>query len=108
MSAPENLGERLEAMLSSGTDNALLRFSLGQTYLNAGTPEKAVPHLQRATEHDPNYSAAWKLLGRALSAAERTGEAIAAFEQGIAVAQAKGDRQAAKEMSVFLRRLMTR
>jgi len=105
LSTPHNLNERLERLLSSGTDNALLRFSLGQTYLNAGSPEKAAKHLRRATEHDPDYSAAWKLLGRALADAGRPGEAVAAFERGIAIAEARGDYQAAKEMHVFLRRL---
>jgi len=32
-------------------------------------------------------------------------EACATYRQGIAVAEAKGDKQAAKEMSVFARRI---
>ncbi len=34
-----------------------------------------------------------------------TAQAVAAYEQGIAVATAKGDVQAAREMAVFARRL---
>ena len=46
------------------------------------------------------------MLGKALIEAAREREAIAAFTQGITVATAQGDVQAAKEMTVFLKRLM--
>jgi Tfp pilus assembly protein PilF len=97
--------ENFEAMLAQGRDNALLRYSLGSEYLKQGDAEKAAGHLRRAVEHDPKYSAAWKLLGRALTEAERLDEALAAYRQGIAVAEARGDVQAAKEMGVFARRI---
>jgi Tfp pilus assembly protein PilF len=97
--------ERFEALLASGKDGALLRFSLGMQYLNAGDAARALPHLKRAVEQDPAYSAAWKLLGRALAQTGSTAEAIAAYRSGIAAAEKRGDKQAAKEMTVFLRRL---
>lgn len=97
--------ENFEAMLAQGRDNALLRYSLGNEYLKLGDAAKAAEHLRRAVEHDPKYSAAWKLLGRALTDAERLDEALAAYRQGIAVAEARGDVQAAKEMGVFARRI---
>jgi predicted Zn-dependent protease len=96
--------ENLEGMLARGQDNALLRFSLGGAYLKAGDSERALSHLARAVAHDPHYSAAWKLYGRALAGAGRNGDAIAAFDAGIATAEAKGDLQAAKEMRVFRKR----
>jgi predicted Zn-dependent protease len=101
---PEPL-ENFLAMLAQGRDNALLRFSLGNEYLKHGDAAKAAEHLRRAVGHDPKYSAAWKLLGRALSDAESWDEALAAYRQGIAVAEAHGDKQAAKEMAVFARRI---
>lgn len=97
--------ENFEKMLAAGKDNALLRFSLGNAYLGAGEPAKAVPHLQKAVEHDPHYSAAWKLLGRALNEAGDATGALEAYRHGIEVAQAKGDIQAAREMTVFARRI---
>jgi predicted Zn-dependent protease len=97
--------ENFEKMLAAGKDNALLRFSLGNAYLGANEPAKAVPHLQKAVEHDPNYSAAWKLLGKALNESGDPQGALAAYRQGIAVAEKKGDIQAAKEMTVFARRI---
>jgi Tfp pilus assembly protein PilF len=92
-------------MLAAGRDNALLRYSLGNEYLKQGDAVNAAIHLRRAVEHDPKYSAAWKLLGRALSDAEVWDEALAAYRQGIVVAEARGDKQAAKEMAVFAKRI---
>jgi hypothetical protein len=54
---------------------------------------------------DRNYSAAWKLLGKALLAEGNSAGAKAAWRDGIAVALQNGDRQAAREMGVFLKRI---
>lgn len=97
--------ESFEKMLASGQDTALLRYGLGNEYLKAGSAEKAAGHLGEAVRLDPDYSAAWKLLGKALDSAGQRDEAASAFEQGIAAAEKKGDIQAAKEMRVFLKRL---
>ncbi len=99
--------DQLEAMLKRGTDNALVRFSLGGEYLKQQQYDRAVENLQRAVKHDPKYSAAWKLLGKALAESGKLNEAIAAYKHGIQAAQAKGDLQAAKEMRVFLKRLLS-
>lgn len=92
-------------MLEAGRDNALLRFSLGNEYLKSGEPAAAAAHLREAVKHDPSYSAAWKLLGRALEADGALNDALAAYREGVTVAERKGDKQAAKEMTVFARRL---
>jgi Tfp pilus assembly protein PilF len=94
-----------ESMLKQGRDNALLRFSLGNEYLKQGDAAKAAEHLKCAVEHDPRYSAAWKLLGKALSDTEAWSEALVAYQQGIIVAEVRGDKQAAKEMGVFAKRV---
>ena len=97
--------DKLEKMLADGRDNALLRFSLGNEYSKLGQFDQAAAHLQQAVAHDPNYSAAWKLLGKALNEAGRLPEALTAYQSGIAVAEKKGDKQAAKEMTVFAKRI---
>ena len=53
----------------------------------------------------PRDTAAWKLLGRALIESGDHIAALAAYEQGVVVAQNRGDIQAAREMSVFSRRI---
>jgi predicted Zn-dependent protease len=95
----------LERLLAAGKDGALLRFGLGNEYLKLGDAEAAATHLQRAVELDPAYSAAWKMLGKALASAHRDDEALAAWGEGIAAAERKGDKQAMREMQVFARRL---
>lgn len=95
----------LERLLAAGKDGALLRFGLGSEHLKRGDAASAVVHFQRAVELDPAYSAAWKMLGKALLAAGRSDAALAAWKDGIAAAARKGDKQAMKEMQVFARRL---
>jgi len=83
----------------------MLRFGLGQACLREDAPEQAALHLEQATRQDPLYSAAWKLLGKALLQQGRRTEAEAAWEQGMAAAGRRGDLQSVKEITVFLRRL---
>lgn len=102
------LRENLESMLAAGNDTALLRFTLGNEYLKVDDAKAASTHLRCAVEQDPNYSAAWKLLGKALDAAGDGAGAMDAWTRGRAAAEHGGDIQAAKEMGVFLRRLQKR
>lgn len=97
--------DKLRAQLGGPRDGALLRYSLGNALLASGDATAAARVLREALEFDPRYSAAWKALGAALVQAGAQAEAIVAYEQGIAVAQARGDVQAAREMSVFCKRL---
>lgn len=92
-------------LVGTARDGALLRFSLGNEYLKAGELEQAVLQFQAAVERDPGYSAAWKLLGKSLSALGRTEEALQAWRSGITAAETRGDKQAGKEMAVFVKRL---
>ena len=96
---------RLRAQLGGPRDGALLRYSLGNALLAHGDAVGAVVALREALDFDPHYSSAWKTLGRAFAHSGDTAAAIDAWERGIAVAQARGDVQAAKEMTVFLNRL---
>jgi len=96
---------RLRAQLGGPRDGALLRYSLGNALLAHGDAAGAVVALREALQFDPHYSAAWKALGNALAKGGDAPAAIDAWEHGIATAQARGDVQAAKEMTVFLRRL---
>lgn len=100
--------ERLEKLLDSSRDGALLRFSLGMEYLKLENMEKAIAFLRDAVARDAGYSAAWRALGKALERAGNSGDALDAYHKGIAAAQAKGDKQAQKEMTVFARRIEKR
>ena len=100
-----DLTESLESLLAGGTDNAALRVALATRYLADGKAERAAEQARAALDQDADYSAAWRVLGKALTAVGREDAARQAYEHGIEVAERRGDQQAAKEMQVFLRRL---
>jgi Tfp pilus assembly protein PilF len=102
---PPPIIANLEKLLGGPRDGALLRYSLGNEYLKAGDPAQAIVQLRESLARDQRQSAAWKLLGKALSEAGQEQEALATYRQGIIVAEEKGDVQAVKEMQVFARRL---
>ena len=86
-------------------DGALLRFSLGNALLGEGEIDAAIGELRRALDFDSAYSAAWKLLGKACQQTGQLQAAADAWRNGIDAAARRGDKQAEKEMTVFLRRL---
>ena len=87
---PPSALENFEKLLAAGKDSALLRFSLGNEHLKAGDAPRAAAHLARAVALDPDFTAAWKLYGKALATAGRDAEAVAAYNTGIAVAGKPG------------------
>lgn len=99
------LSARLRAQCDGPRDGALLRFSLGNALLSENDAAGAIIELQRALQFDATYSAAWKLLGKAHLADADPDNAAEAWQRGIEVAHQRGDKQAEKEMTVFLRRV---
>jgi Flp pilus assembly protein TadD len=95
----------LEDRIAFGADSALMRFALGKMVADDGDTGAAIAHLARALELDPNYAAAWSLLGKAHAAAGEVDKAADAYQRGIDVAEQKGEIQAARQMRVFLKRL---
>lgn len=101
----DSLVERLRAQVGGVRDGALLRFSIGNALLGDGRYADAAQSFREALAFDADYSAAWKLLGKALLAIDDENGAAAAWTSGIETATRRGDIQAAKEMGVFLNRL---
>lgn len=97
----------LEKLLGGPRDGALLRLSLGNAWLEEDAT-RAADYYRDALQHDREYSAAWKGLGKALEKADDPSGALAAYREGMATAAARGDRQAEKEMTVFARRVEKR
>lgn len=97
--------EQLEDLVKQNQKNALMHYTLGIEYLRTNESKKAIPVLKEAINLEPDYSAAYRELGRALVNSNLKKEAIEIFNKGIAVAEEKGDIQTAKEMHVFLKRI---
>jgi predicted Zn-dependent protease len=97
--------ERLRKLCGGPRDGALLRVTLANELIAANDSQSAIFELHRALEFDSDYSMAWKLLGKMLADSNEKEKAIVAYRNGIAAAIKRGDKQAEKEMTVFLRRL---
>lgn len=95
----------LQKMIEDGRDSPMLRLSLALALQKQGADDAALQHLRAAVQQDAAYTAAWKALGRALAARDERDEARRAFTCGIEAAREHGDKQAEREMQVFLKRL---
>ena len=97
--------ERFLAQLQQGRDSAILRLSIGTQLHAAERYPEAIEHLQRALELNPAYTAVWMALGQAFERSGQIEAAIKTYQSGISTADQNGDRQAQRQMSVYLRRL---
>jgi Tfp pilus assembly protein PilF len=97
--------ETLLRLLGTPRDGAMLRLTLARLLSARGDLAAAEAHLEAALAMDADYTAAWKELGRVRQQRENPAGAADAWRQGVDKARANGDKQAEKEMTVFLRRL---
>jgi Flp pilus assembly protein TadD len=97
--------EIIEKMIVGGRDSYEARLAAGQARLKLGDVELAIEHLEKATDHKPDQTMAWQELGRALKESGQPEAARTAWQRGVEVATANGDKQAEKVMQVWLKRL---
>lgn len=97
--------ESLKHLIDTPRDSALLRVTLANALLEDDQNGEAELQLVAATEMDPSYTAAWKQLGKVRLKLDDKEGARQAWQSGIEIAEKNGDKQAGKEMSVFLKRL---
>jgi Tfp pilus assembly protein PilF len=97
--------DALLKLVGTERDNAMLRLTLARLLSGQGDHAQAEAHLLAALEMDDGYTAAWKELGRIRQQAGNKAGAAEAWQQGIEKARENGDKQAEKEMTVFLRRV---
>jgi Flp pilus assembly protein TadD len=95
----------LEKMLAKGNDSAMLRFGLGKAYLDDKNIDLAREHLQHCVDLDPDYSAAWNLLGTAYLQLGDKASAETVWQTGLEVAARNADKQTEKAITVFLKKL---
>src|SRR5262249_54683493 len=95
--------EQIEDMLKDDPDeDGFLRYCLAMEFLSEGKEPEAVTCFQALLEAKPEYVPAYLQLGQLFNRMGEEEEARAAFRDGIAVAQRKGDTHAANEMTNFL------
>jgi uncharacterized protein HemY len=95
-------------LLEKDPDNPMILYSLGNELFREGGFGEARDLLERAIANKPDYSVAYRMLGRAHYELHENAEARDVFLKGKEVALENGDLQTVKEIDVFLRRLQKR
>ncbi len=95
-------------LLERDPENPMVLCSLGIELFKEENYEEAREHLEKAVANKPDYSVAYRTLGRALYELEQDEEAREVFVRGREVAEQNGDLQTIKEIDVFMRRLEKR
>ena len=106
MNAPRT--EMFRKLLERDPNNPMVLYSLGNELFKEGRYGEARDHLQRAVANKPDYSVAYRMLGRAHYELHENAEAKNIFLKGKEVALENGDLQTVKEIDVFMRRLQKR
>lgn len=97
--------EQFRELAELDPDDPVVHYGLGVECVKQKLYGEAIKALRRAIELKPDYSAAYRELGRALEGTGELQEASAVYRKGKEVAVEKGDIQTGKEIDVFLRRL---
>jgi folate-binding protein YgfZ len=92
-------------VLEFDPDDPLATFGLGSAYIQLNEYENAIPHLERATKVQKDYSAAYLNLGKCYEFLGRNELAAEAYRKGIEVANRKGDLMPMREMERRLKAL---
>jgi len=95
--------DRIRDQLDKDPDDPMLWFGLGRIFLSLGLPGDAVGPLLAATQLDPDYTAAFRDLGRAHLECGNTSEAARLFAHAIALAEKTRDCQIGREIHLFLK-----
>ncbi len=95
-------------LLERDPENAMVLCSLGIELFKEENYSEAREHLSRSVKNKPDYSVAYRMLGRSLFELGEDEEAARVFAEGREVAQGNGDLQTVKEIDVFARRLEKR
>jgi len=97
--------EQFRKMAGDDPTNELAHFSLGKAQLDAGEIQEAVGSFKRAIELNPNISKVYQLMGQALLKLNERQVAIETFNEGVKVADRRGDLMNKNEMITTLREL---
>lgn len=92
-------------VLDIDADDLLANYGLGSIHVELCEHEQALPYLIRALSVKPSHTVAYLALGTAYEGLGRIEQALATYEDGIAMASARGDLTPLKEMQARSARL---
>lgn len=90
--------EMLEKLTSSGQADAFAWYGLAMEYRKLGRVEEALATFLTLRHKDPEYVAMYLMAGQLLLEHKRTQDAREWLEQGIAIAQKRGDFKTVGEL----------
>lgn len=97
--------EQFKKMAADDPTNELGHFSLGRAYLDAGQNEEAVKSFEQALALNGKLSKAYQLIAKALLAQNLKEPAIERLNQGVILADERGDLLPRNEMVGMLKEL---
>jgi tetratricopeptide (TPR) repeat protein len=100
--------EQFRALVALDPEDYFSHFGYASALYDAGCYPEAVREFREALRLKPDYSAAFRDLGKALERSGADAEALQVYSRGIPVAEQNGDLQTLKEMQVFVKRLEER
>ena len=92
----------LKEILAAKPDDAFARYALGLEYSGSGDVDAALAEFQQLLAAHPDYTNGYFMAAQALARAERTHEARAMLQQGIACARRTRNQHALAEMEGML------
>ena len=102
MSANQETIDRFRKMATDDPTNELAHYRLGGLLMEAGQYPEAIESFRRTLELSPQFSKVYQLLGQCYLAAGQRDQAAAAWKQGFAVADERGDFMPRDEMGKLL------
>jgi tetratricopeptide (TPR) repeat protein len=102
MSANQETIDRFRKMATDDPTNELAHYRLGGLLMEAGQYPEAIESFRRTLELSPQFSKVYQLLGQCHLAAGQRDQAAAAWKQGFAVADERGDFMPRDEMGKLL------
>jgi predicted Zn-dependent protease len=103
--------QRLEAFrkfVQARPDDPFTRYALAMHLRSMGRLAEAVEAFTELTARAPDYIPTWLMLGQALEAAGKDGEAARAYQDGMAAATRRQDLHARGELEAALEALRSR
>ena len=93
-----SMEERLRAFLAEDPDDPMVLMSLGGILVRDGRFEEGIDVLRRATTVDPDYMAAYPLLGECFEHSGEVDEARSAYLRALELAREASDGTMEEEM----------
>lgn len=98
------MADRLEQLMQfheADPADTFITYGIAMEHAKRGDVDKALHWLETTLTSDPDYAYAWYQKAHLLSEADRTDEARAAVEQGLAAAKRSNDAHAAEELTTL-------